>query len=786
MKKIFAIIIVLITSVSAYCQTTDVYYTYDALGRITMGEVIKDDTYVQTTVYSYDELGNRTAKVVESAPILYEIQVSAIPSIGGIVIGGGHYEANYCCTVTAISTPGWHFDYWSDENGNLVDTDSIFSFHVTESKHYIAHFDTISAPIMYSITAVCNPENAGTVTGSGSYYHGEAVTLSATVNEGHNFVNWTENDVEVSTSPTYEFTAIADRNLVANFSEYTNYWTPSMSQFEDNMTLTCIVQFDGVEQRSTALEIGAFCGTDCRGAQRATYFAPTDCYIFQMLVYGEANETISFKLYDHDQSAELNLTAPSPILFTTNGYGNLVDPYVLNFTSTVSITATANPAGAGQISGAGEYPVGEIATLSATANDGYQFLNWSMNGTVVSTSATYQIEVTGAADYVANFCYKHTQTLAGGWNWWSSYIELTDVNGLSMLENSLGNHGMLIKSRANGYVEAYEFGGTTEWYGTLNSICNEQMYKVRINATCEAVITGNAAVGENHPITISNGWNWIGYTNRQSMGLDEALDNINPEANDVIKGRAGFSTYYSTGGYNMWYGTLNTLEPGQGYMYFSNSQQQKTLVYSANRSEVKPNINSESNVFQPNDRDFADNMNITAVVEFEDNELRSENYEVAAFVNGECRGSVKLLYVEPTDSYVAFLTVFGEDGENLEFRLTDGNSVMASTDKMIYTVDGVIGSLTAPSVLHFNMTGVMDNVEQTARLYPNPTNGELNIEYEGMKRITVIDAFGQSVYDYETSGSAKEQINMTRFASGVYMVRVYTDNGIINKQFLKE
>lgn len=61
----------------------------------------------------------------------------------------------------------------------------------------------------------------GVVNGGGIVASNSTVSLVATPNSGYHFVNWTENDVEVSTSSTYEFTASSDRTLVANFAANT-------------------------------------------------------------------------------------------------------------------------------------------------------------------------------------------------------------------------------------------------------------------------------------------------------------------------------------------------------------------------------------------------------------------------------------------------------------------------------------------------------------------------------------------------------------------------------------
>ena len=78
--------------------------------------------------------------------------------------------------------------------------------------------------------------------------------------------------------------------------------------------------------------------------------------------------------------------------------------YVAVFTqNSYAITATANPSNGGTVSGAGNYASGATCTLVATPATGYEFTNWTKNGSQVSTNASYSFTVTGAASYVANF-----------------------------------------------------------------------------------------------------------------------------------------------------------------------------------------------------------------------------------------------------------------------------------------------------------------------------------------------------------------------------------------------
>jgi hypothetical protein len=64
----------------------------------------------------------------------------------------------------------------------------------------------------------------------------------------------------------------------------------------------------------------------------------------------------------------------------------------------------------------------------------------------------------------------------------------------------------------------------------------------------------------------------------------------------------------------------------------------------------------------------------------------------------------------------------------------------------------------------------------SAKIYPNPTNGIVNIEAEGLHRLAVTNTLGQILYDRKVE-SDNTQINMTQFGAGTYLVRIYTDSG---------
>ena len=631
----------------------------------------------------------------------------------------------------------------------------------------------------YEINATPNPTEGGTIEGTGSYDEGETCTLTATHNEGYTFINWTENGEVVSTEDIYSFTVTRARSLVANF--FSLHWLPNTADYEENMPVTAVVEIDGEEQQSTTLELGAFSGEECRGSQIATYFEPTQRYIYQMTVFGEEGDEIAFRLYDHATQQELDLVPPEAVTFDALGYGTLPAPVVLNFRHSYEITATAQPEEGGTVDGGGAYLHGDTCTLTATPNDGYVFVHWTLGGEAVSTEAEYSFTVTAAGDYVARFDLVQATQFSQGWNWWSTFIECEDADMLSQLESGLGEFGQTIKSQS-----AFVNNSGGHWNGSLSVIENERSYRVKTGATVEVSVSGVPAQASAHPITLNPGWTWMGYPWSQGIAVEDALESFEPEANDLIKGRTAYTMYYAENGYNMWFGPLNSLEPGQGYVYYSHGGEAKTLTLNTDGGRsARPNVTAEGNLFRPEAGDYADNMTLTAVVELDGTELRSGDYEVAAFCGGECRGSAKLIYFAPTDSHIAFLTLYGNEGDEMEFVLTGGDMIALSGSTLRFATDGSIGTLSEPYPLCFGFTGVNDNASTRVSVYPNPSKDVFNIKGEGIRRVDVFNAFGQVVFRAETSNDTFS-VDLSDKAAGVYLLRVVTESGVTNQQLIKE
>lgn len=146
----------------------------------------------------------------------YTIGVSANPTNGGTVEGGGTYDHGQSCRVKATPAEGYSFTNWTDD-GEVASEAADYTFTVTSNRTLVANFTELQAN-EYNISVSANPSEGGTVTGYGTYQQDDQCTVEATANESYTFINWTENGEVVSTNARYTFNVNSDRMLVANFT----------------------------------------------------------------------------------------------------------------------------------------------------------------------------------------------------------------------------------------------------------------------------------------------------------------------------------------------------------------------------------------------------------------------------------------------------------------------------------------------------------------------------------------------------------------------------------------
>lgn len=112
-----------------------------------------------------------------------------------------------------------------------------------------------------------------------------------------------------------------------------------------------------------------------------------------------------------------------------------------------------------------------------------------------------------------------------------------------------------------------------------------------------------------------------------------------------------------------------------------------------------------ANHWEPNPYQFADNMNVIGVIEINGVEQTSTQLELGAFCDDECRGSEMIAYYAGLDRYMVFLTLYGQYGHTIEFRLYDHASQrelnLTPPATIQFVANSIIGTLSEPHVFSF-------------------------------------------------------------------------------------
>ena len=283
----------------------------------------------------------------------YRVQVSVSSSFSSTIVDVSNLTTSSYTIPGGILSYGALY-YWRVNATNSIDTSPWSA---------IWNFTTIQ---QYLITTSSNPTSGGTTTGGGTYLAGQSATVIATPYIGWSFDNWKENGNIVSDSSSYTFIVTSNRTLVANFS-----------QIPYQITTTPVPDSGG--------------STSGGGTY---YYGQIDTVV--------ATPNTGWDFVNWTENGIVVSTYPTysfPV--TSNRYLDA------NFTQTGTflIQTSSYPAPGGSTSGGGTYIYGYTATVVATSNPNWQFVNWTENGTIVSISTSYSFTVTSNRSLVANFEY---------------------------------------------------------------------------------------------------------------------------------------------------------------------------------------------------------------------------------------------------------------------------------------------------------------------------------------------------------------------------------------------
>ncbi len=133
--------------------------------------------------------------------------------------GAGYYRYGDVATVCASTPDHFHFSHWADSEGNIVSSDSCYTFDVTANVTLTA----VVTADLYTITVGSNPSYGGRVlvnvngvtTNQGRY--GDLVTVTAQANEGWAFEGWNLSWSHHPVVYTFFFILHEDVTIYANF-----------------------------------------------------------------------------------------------------------------------------------------------------------------------------------------------------------------------------------------------------------------------------------------------------------------------------------------------------------------------------------------------------------------------------------------------------------------------------------------------------------------------------------------------------------------------------------------
>ena len=284
--------------------------------------------------------------------------------------------------ISAVANPGYQHLYWIREtqytNGTDAYVDTLFgatrqinvqTWLLETTATYTAYFevDTNYVPdtnTYYHVTILNADTTMGTVAESDSVIAGYPFTAYAIAFEGYNFTAWTgvAGDT-ISVMNPYIFVPTEDVTLIANFAVDS---TPVIDTVYYNVTINYDATMGSVTGEGRYLEntvvtvrATAANGYEFKGwVKNGDTVARTNEYTFML-------------------TADVTLTAAFaavPVYYTVTGMPN--DPNM------------------GTVSGSGPYEAGATATLTATPNSGYHFVNWSTGETTNIITFTVTEDVT--------------------------------------------------------------------------------------------------------------------------------------------------------------------------------------------------------------------------------------------------------------------------------------------------------------------------------------------------------------------------------------------------------
>ncbi len=367
-------------------------------------------------------------------------------------------------------------------------------------------------------------------------------------------------------------------------------------------------------------------------------------------------------------------------------------------------------------------------------------------------------------------------SLNDNWNWVSLYVQ--PVDGKASPSDVLGTNQAFssIKDKP-GNISFLRSGG---WEGSLATMAPGNMYKVHMNSSYTKPISGNYIDPKTTKLTIHKDYNWIGSLSCFSLTLNDAFADLRPEMGDYVIAKNGVAFY---NGYE-WDGTLQSILPGVGYIYYSVSDETKTFRFPDVENETAAKAPSRSAAadawypFTPVDHyQFPDNMNVIATLT-DGNNMPVDTACVAAFIDGECRGvtrSINGIYYIPVPGRPE------ETGKTVQFRTFYDGELRNIAETSSFVSDNIEGNPEKPKQLTIeNTVGITETLYAGINIWPAITSRMVHVQSQKpLSSVMVYSTVGALLQVLKADGNDAD-IDLMALPNGLYIVKATDKNGNVS------
>ena len=302
----------------------------------------------------------------------------------GTITGTTNYVSGETATFEAVADNGYQFVRWTDGETGATRTVKV------ESDINLSAVFADAATTVYKVTV--KAEN-GSVSGASNYLQGEVATLTVTANDGYKFIRWSDG----VTKETRDVTVKADYKVEAVFAKAEAAVCKITATAENGKVEGVSNYFVGEEATLTAVADAGYSfvrWSDGETKETRSFIVEqdssftaifTDKKVYTVAVAAENGTVAGAGKYVSGEAVTLTATPAEGFEFVGWSDSTFVNPYNFKATADILLTAYFQPdsmtvtviAENGEVTGVGNYVMGDTVVLTAIAAEGYRFVMWS-------------------------------------------------------------------------------------------------------------------------------------------------------------------------------------------------------------------------------------------------------------------------------------------------------------------------------------------------------------------------------------------------------------------------